>query len=94
MPSVFLEVEIERYSKPMHKTARDYALQRHISLGRYHTGYYYIADGKEYPDYVSGYPTAKSAIVMMRRYLRKRGPHLAFGPARERVRIADKEYSE
>lgn len=55
----------------MHKTAIDFAIAHKISLGRFLSGglngYYYIANTDE----VSYYPTAKSAVVMMKRYLRR-----------------------
>lgn len=59
----------------IHKSARDFALRHKINLGRKDTGFYYIA---HYPAATgpavivdhSFQPSAKSALAMMRRYLR------------------------
>ena len=54
----------------MHHSAVQYALRRQINLGRFHggrlDGYYFLReDGREY---VSLYPTAKSAINLMKKH--------------------------
>lgn len=50
------------------KTALKFALKNKISLGRRHDGYYTIL-GEDF--LLSLYPTAKSAITMMRKYLHR-----------------------
>jgi len=54
----------------MHKSAIDYAIKRRINLGRLANGHYYICNNGDIV-LASLFPTAKSAIVMMRKYSRK-----------------------
>jgi hypothetical protein len=49
----------------IHATARKFAIQHQINLGRMENGYYYIAGTRS----LSMGDTAKSALAMMRRYL-------------------------
>lgn len=49
----------------MHSTAVKFALKHKLNLGRFENGYYYLAGT------VSMYPTAASAIVLMKRHLSK-----------------------
>lgn len=56
----------------IHKTVRDFAIRHRINLGRYGTGYYFIRCPFTLDEVsISFEPTAKSALAMMRRYLRR-----------------------
>ena len=55
----------------MHKTAINFALRYQFRLGREHHGYYTLRDGSAAVVDMSYHPTAKSAIVMMRRHVRR-----------------------
>jgi hypothetical protein len=60
----------------MHKSARDFALKHRLNLGRHANGHYYI--GGPYAGlWLSMYPTAKSGIVLMRKFLRWRQQRIA-----------------
>ena len=50
----------------MHKTAIEFAVKHHITLGRMENGFYYIGHGKL--QVVSYDTTAKSALALMRKF--------------------------
>ena len=53
----------------IHKTVVDYAIRNKVGIGRQWQGYYYIGNnGFEYG--FSLYPTAKSGIQLIKRYLK------------------------
>jgi hypothetical protein len=62
----------------IHLTARSFALKHRINLGRFgdgwgaYSGYYYIGRRAQGADFLSMQPTAKSALAMLRRYLRSK----------------------
>ena len=55
----------------MHKTTTAFALKHKFRLGRTHTGYYVLHAANGHERDCSYFPTAKSAIKMMGRHLRR-----------------------
>jgi len=58
----------------MHKTAVTFAVKHHIRLGQYHggmmEGYYFVRSDAGAHTHVSFAKTARSAVAMMKRFLR------------------------
>lgn len=55
----------------MHKTAINFALRYQFRLGRDHNGYYTLRDAAANVVDMSYFPTARSAIKMMQRHVRR-----------------------
>ena len=57
----------------MPKSVIDFAVKNHISIARYPNKHYYIANANDKEIYlnISLYPTAKSAINLMKKYLNR-----------------------
>lgn len=54
----------------MHKSAITYAIERKLRLGRFENGFYFLRNADLTVGAISIYPTAKSAITMMRKACR------------------------
>lgn len=58
--------------KPIPKTARDFAIKHKINLRQDHFGMFMILENCKIVE-MSFAPTAKSAICMMKKYLKNKG---------------------
>ncbi len=66
-PMCLPEDALEALPCKIQKTARDFALKHSLRLGRLSNGHYFLTNEQGEQTHLSMYPTAQSAVVMMRK---------------------------